>query len=78
MQSVYGLMRSPSSRRRLSLFNRTGKPLAILLPALVAGLVQLQALKKSPVWYFFTTNVLCQSPSGLGPPTFLPRGLLEV
>lgn len=59
MQSVYGLMQNPSLQGPLSFFNRIGKPLAILLPALVAGLVQLKSLKKSPAWYFFTTNVLC-------------------
>ncbi|KUI53884.1 hypothetical protein VP1G_01153 [Cytospora mali] len=58
MQSVYGLMRSPSLQRPLSFFNRIAKPLVVLLSMLMAGLSQLKSLKKSTVWYFFTFNVL--------------------
>lgn len=59
MQSVYGLVRSPSLQRPLASFNRIGKLLAVILPILTAGLVQMPALKRHPVWYFFTYNVLC-------------------
>lgn len=59
MQSVYGLMQTPSQQRSISTLNRIGKPLSILLPALVAGLLQLRPLQRFPAWYFFTENVLC-------------------
>lgn len=62
MQSVYGLRESPSLQRPLSFFSRIGKPLAVSLPILVAGLLQMQSLMKSPVWFFITANVLCESP----------------
>lgn len=60
MQSVYGLAESPSMRRPLALINRIGKPVAIILPMIQAGLLQLTPLKKSAFWYFFTADVLCK------------------
>lgn len=60
MQSVYGLAESPSLRRPLTLINRIGKPVAIILPMIQAGLLQLTPLKKSAFWYFFTADVLCR------------------
>lgn len=60
MQSVYGLAESPSLRRPLTLINRIGKPVAIILPTIQAGLLQLTALKKSAFWYFFTADVTCR------------------
>lgn len=60
MQSVYGLAESPSLGRPLALINRIGKPVAIILPSIQAGLLQLTALKKSAFWYFFTADVLCR------------------
>lgn len=61
MQSVYGLAESPSMRRPLALINRIGKPAAIILPMIQAGLLQLTPLKRSAFWYFFTADVLCKS-----------------
>lgn len=60
MQSVYGLAESRSMRRPLTLINRIGKPVAIILPIIQAGLLQLTPLKKSAFWYFFTADVLCR------------------
>lgn len=60
MQSVYGLAGSPSLRRPLTFINRTGKPVAIILPMIQAGLLQLTPLKKSAFWYFFTADILCR------------------
>ncbi|ROW05045.1 hypothetical protein VSDG_00511 [Cytospora chrysosperma] len=57
VQSVYGLMESPSMRRPLSFLNQIGKPLAVLSAVLVTSLMQLPSLKKSPVWMFFTANL---------------------
>lgn len=62
MQSVYGLAESPSMHRPLALINRIGKPLAIFLPIIQAGLLQLTPLKKSAFWYFFTADILCGFP----------------
>lgn len=59
-QSVYGLAESPSMRRPLTLINRIAKPMAIILPIIQAGLLQLTPLKKSAFWYFFTADVLCR------------------
>lgn len=61
VQSVYGLMESPSMRRPLSFLNQIGKPLAVLSAVLVTSLMQLPSLKKSPVWMFFTANLFCKS-----------------
>ncbi|KAL2293056.1 hypothetical protein FJTKL_08058 [Diaporthe vaccinii] len=58
MHSVYGLAESPSMRRPLTLINRIGKPVAIILPIIQAGLLQLTPLKKSAFWYFFTADIL--------------------
>lgn len=60
MQSVYGLAESHSMRRPLGWINRIGKPLAVVLPVIQAGLLQLTSLKKSAFWYFFTADVLCR------------------
>lgn len=60
MQSVYGLAESPSLHRPLTLINRIGKPVAIILPIIQAGLLQMTSLKKSAFWYFFTADVTCR------------------
>lgn len=63
MQSVYGLMQSPKLQRSLSYLNSISKSLAVLLPILAVGLLQLRSLKHHTVWYLITCDVLCELPS---------------